>query len=103
MSPLAALPRLESPLQCLLSSEADLLSSDLNLDSEKRPLERCPMLILRTTLVFLEGLWRTCFNITVFLAEHGVATTSLSAGWLRVKEHLLSSAGKSVVVTPLMW
>lgn len=90
-----------SPLHTLLSSEADL-SSDLNLDSEKSPLERCPMLMLRTTLVFLAGLCRTCFNTTVLLPQLGGATTSLSAGWLKVKEHL-SSTGKSVVITPFEW
>lgn len=91
-----------SPLYALLSSEADLLSSDLNLDNEKRPLEKCPMLMLRTTRDFREGLCRTCFNITTFLPWQGGATTSLSAGWLSVKEES-SSAGKSVVTTPLTW
>lgn len=92
-----------SPLHTLLSSEADLPLSDLNFDSEKSPLERCPMLMLRTTLDFLEGLCRTCFNTTVFLPQLGGVTTSLSAGWLKVKEQFLSSTGKSVVVTPFMW
>lgn len=92
-----------SPLHTLLSSEADLLSSDLNLDSEKSPLERGPMLMLRTTLDFLEGLCRMCFNTTVLLPQLWGVTTSLSAGWLKVKEHLLSSTGKSVVMTPFMW
>lgn len=102
-SPLLVFPLSQSPLHTLLSSEADLPSSDLNLDSEKRPLERCPMLMLLTTRDFLEGLCRTCFNTAVFLPEHGDATTSVSAGWLRVKEHLLSSTGKSVVMTPFKW
>lgn len=101
VTPLLFFPR--SPLHTLLSSEADLLSSDLNLDSEKSPLERCPMLMLRTTLVFLAGLCRTCFKVTVLLPQLEGVTTSLSAGWLKVKEHLLSSTGKSVVVTPFMW
>jgi len=92
-----------STLHTLLSSEVDLLSSDRNLVSEKSPLERCPMLMLRTTLDFLEGLCRTCFNTTVFLPQLGGVTASLSAGWLNVKEHLLSSTGKSVVMTPLIW
>lgn len=92
-----------SPLHTRLSSEADLLSSDLNLESEKSPLERCPMLMLRTTRDFLEGLCRMCFNTTEFLPQLGGVTTSLSAGWLKVKEHLLSSIGKSVVMTPFMW
>lgn len=91
-----------SPLHTLLSSEADLLSSDLNLDNEKRPLERCPMLMLRTTLDFLEGLCRTCFSTVVFLPGQVCVTSSLSAGWLKVKEHL-SSTGKSVVMTPFRW
>lgn len=92
-----------SPVRTLLSSEVDLLSSDLNLDSEKSPLEKCPMLMLRTTLDFLEGLCRMCFKTTVFLPQVGGETTSLSAGWLKVKEHLLSSTGKSVVMTPFAW
>lgn len=91
-----------SPLHALLSSEADLLSSDLNLDNEKSPLGKWPMLMLRTTRDFREGLCRTCFSITKFFPWHGGATTSLSAGWLSVKEEL-SSTGKSVVTTPLMW
>lgn len=100
--PLLVFPLSQSPLRTLLSSEADLFSSDLNLDNEKSPLERCPMLMLRTTRDFLEGLCRTCFSTTVFLPQHGGATTSLSAGWLKVKEEP-SSTGRSVVVTPLMW
>lgn len=56
-----------SPLLDLLSSEADLPSSDLNLDNEKSPLEKCPMLMLRTTRDLREGLCRTCFNIMTFL------------------------------------
>lgn len=91
--PLLVFPRSHSPLRTLLSSDADLLSSDLNLDREKRPLERCPMLMLRTTRDFLEGLCKTCFNTAVFLPEHRGVTTSLSAGWLKVKEPLLSSTG----------
>lgn len=102
VTPLLELPLSQSPLHTLLSSEADLLSSDLNLDNEKSPLERCPILMLRTTRDFLEGLCRTCFNTTVFLFQSGGATTSLSAGWLKVKEDLLSSTGKSVVTTPFM-
>lgn len=91
-----------SPLHTLLSSVA-ALSSDRNLASEKSPWERWPMLMLRTTRDFLEGLCRTCFSTTVFSPRLGAATTSLSAGWLRVKEHLLSSTGKSVVMTPFVW
>lgn len=101
--PLLVFSLSKSPLHTLLSSEADLLSSDLNLDNEKSPLEKCPMLMLRTTLDFLEGLCRTCFNTTVFLPQHWGVTTSLSAGWLKVKEDVLSSTGKSVVMTPFMW
>ena len=101
LRPLLVFPRSQPPLHTLLSSEADLLSSDLNLESEKRPLERCPMLMLRTTRFFFEGLCKTCFNTTVFLlSRHWGGTTTLSAGWLRVKSHLLSLTGKSVVVTP---
>lgn len=100
---LLVFPLSQSPLHTLLSSEADLLSSDRNLDSEKNPLDRCPMLMLRTTLDFLEGLCRTCFNITVFLPQHGGVTISLSAGWLKVKDVLLSSTGRSVVMTPFSW
>lgn len=97
VKPLLYFPLSDAPLQILLSSEADL-SSDLNFGSEKRALEKCPMLMLRTTRVFLAGLWRTCFSTAVL----GVGVTSiLSAGWLRVNEHL-SSTGKSVVMTPLM-
>lgn len=95
-------PLSPSPLHTLLSREADLLSSDLNLDNEKSPLERGPMLMLRTTLDFLEGLCRTCFNTAVFLPQLG-GVTSLSAGWLKVKDDLLSSTGKSVIETPFMW
>ena len=91
-----------SSLQNLLSSEADLASSDLNLDNEKSPLEKCPMLMLRTTRDFRGGLCRTCFNIATFLPWEGVVTTSLSAGWLSVKEEPFS-AGKSIATTPLMW
>lgn len=102
VTPLLVLPLSHSPLHTLLSSEADL-SSDLNLGREKRPLERCPMLMLRTTRDFLDGLCKTCFNTAVFLPEHGGVTTSLSAGWLKVKEPLLSSTGESVVMTPFVW
>lgn len=98
VKPLLYFPLSDAPLQVLLSSEADLLSSDLNFGSEKRPLEKCPMLMLRTMRVFLAGLLRTCFSTAVL--EEGV-TSILSAGWLRVKEHL-SSTGKSVVMIPLM-
>lgn len=78
---LLVFPLSQPPLRTLLSSEADLLSSDLNLDSEKRPLDRCPMLMLRTTRVFLEGLCKTCFNVTLFLlSKHWGETTTLSAG-----------------------
>lgn len=101
--PLLFPSRSQSTLQTLLSSEADLLSSDLYLDNEKSPLEKCPMLMLRTTLAFLVGLYKTCFNTTVFLPQHGGVTTSLSAGWLKVKEDLFSSTGNSVVMTPFMW
>lgn len=97
VKPLLYFPLPDTPLQIRLSSEADLLSSDLNFGSEKRPLEKCPMLMLRTMRVFLAGLWRTCFSTAVL--EGGV-TSILSAGWLRVNEHL-SSTGKSVVMTPL--
>lgn len=102
VTPLLDSPLSHSPLHTLLSSEADLLSSDLNLDNEKRPLEIWPMLMLRTTLDFLEGLCRTCFSTVVFLPGQVGVTKSLSAGWLKVKEHL-SSTGKSVVMTPFMW
>lgn len=98
VKPLLYFPLSDAPLQILLSREADLLSSDLNFGSENRPLEKCPMLMLRTTRVFLEGLLSTCFSTAVL--EVGV-TNILSAGCLRVKEHL-SSTGKSVVMTPLM-
>lgn len=91
-----------SPPYALLSSEEDLASSDLNLDKEKSPLEKCPMLMLRTTRDLRDGLCRTCFSVTRFLPWHGGAATSLSAGWLSVKEEG-SSAGKSVVTTPLTW
>lgn len=102
VSPLLVFSLSQFPLYTLLSREADLLSSDLNLDSEKSPLENCPMLMLRTTLDFLEGLCKTCFSTTVFLPQDGGVTTSLSAGWLKVKEDLSSSAGKSVVMTPFV-
>lgn len=98
VKPLVYFPLSDLPLQILLSSEADLLPSDLNFGSEKRPLEMCPMLMLRITRVFLAGLWRICFSTAVL--EVG-ATSILSAGWLRVIEHL-SSTGKSVVMIPFM-
>lgn len=84
-----------------LSSEAELLLSDLNLDNENNPLDRCPMLILLIILAFLVGLCITCFSTTVFLPQLGAVTTSLSSGWHKVMVELLSSTGKSVVMTPL--
>lgn len=60
------------------------------------------MLILRTTLAFLDGLCKTCFSTTVLLPVHEGVTTRVSAAWLKAKAHL-SSTGKSVVVTPFMW
>lgn len=102
ISPLLAFTPSEFLLYTLLSSEADLLSSDLNLDN-KRPLEKWLMLMLRTTLFFFEGLCKTCFNTAVLLSTHWGVTTSLSAGWLKVKEHLLSSSVKFVFMTPFMW
>lgn len=84
-----------------LSSEAELLPSDLNLGSENNPLDRCPMLMLLIILAFLVGLCRTCFSTTVFLPQLGAVTTSLSSGWHKVMVELLSSTGKSVVITPL--
>lgn len=98
VKPLLCFPLSDPPLQILLSSEEDLVTSDLNFGREKRPFEKCPMLMLRTMRVFLAGLLRTCFSTAVL--EVG-ATSILSAGWLRVMEHL-SSTGKSVVMTPLM-
>lgn len=98
VEPLLYFPLSGPPLQILLSNEADLLSSDLNFGSEKRPLEKCPMLILRITRVFLVGLLRTCFSTAVLAVG---ATSILSTGWHRVIGHL-SSTGKSVVMTPLM-
>lgn len=102
-TPLEFFPCSYSPLHTRLSREAERLSSDLNLDREKRTLENCPMLMLLTTLCFLEGLCKTCFSTVMFFPEPGGVTTSLSAGWLRVMAHSLSSTGKSVVITPLMW
>lgn len=76
------------------------MSSDLNLGSEKNPLDKFPMLMLLTTLDFVVGLCRMCFSTMVFLPHPGWLTTSLSSGWHKVREELLSSTGKSVVMTP---
>lgn len=84
-----------------LSSDAEWLPSDLNLDNENNPLDKCPMLILLIILAFLVGLCRTCFSTTVFLSQLGAVTTSLSSGWHKVRVELLCSMGKSVVITPL--
>lgn len=102
ISPLLVFTLSEFLLHTLLSSDADLLSSDLNLES-KRALVRWPMLMLRTTLVFFGGLCKTCFNTTVLLSTNWGVTTSVSAGWLKVKEHLLCSSGKLDFMTPFMW
>lgn len=100
VTPFVVFPLSQPLLHTPLSSEDDLRSSDLNLDSEKRPLDRCPMLMLRTTRDVLAGLCRTCFNTAVFLSA-GVAT-GLSAGWMKVTAQP-SSTGKSVVRTPFRW
>lgn len=93
-----------SLLHTRLSSEAEWLPSDLNLDNENNPLDKCPMLILLIILAFLVGLCRTCFSTTVFFSQLGAVTTSLSSGWHKVRVELPrveSSTGKSVVTTPL--
>lgn len=71
---------------CARLSVLGLSPSDLSLDRVKRPLDRCPMLMLLTTLALREGLLRTCFKTAVPPGE----ATIFSAGWLKVKA-LLSS------------
>lgn len=76
-----------------------LLSSDLvKFDRETLPLDKYPILMLRTTLVFLVGLLRVCFSTVVFDA----VVLIFSAGWVSVNMHL-SSTGKSVIRTPSIW
>lgn len=103
VTPLPVFPFSQFPLCTLLSSEADLLSPDLNLDREKRSLELCPMLMLRTMRDFLAGLCRTCFNTTVFLSGQWGLTVAVSDFLLKVSGNLLSSTGKSVIMTPFRW
>lgn len=93
-------PVSQPPRLTLLSSDADFPSLDMNLDKAKRAFERCPMLMLRTTRVFLDGLFRTCFSTVVFFATGAV--TTISRGWLKGKEPL-SSTGKSVMRIPPTW